>query len=84
MSMGNIISIVSTSEIASAIGAIGALGGIEGAVIGEELGNLTASCVVTFKTHGHGGTRSYSYSGADAEAILAGADPAQFSGTRVD
>lgn len=73
---------MSTDNIVSIIPAGGAMAALGGAV-GDAVGAATDGVLVTFKTHG-GGTRTYAYSGSDAEAILAGADPAQFSGTRVE
>ena len=43
------------------------------------------SVLVTFRTHGGGGSRTYQYFDLEAvRGILAGEDPAQWSGTEVD
>ena len=42
-----------------------------------------ATVVVTFSINHQTDTRSYLYTGAEALAIIAGADPAQFSGERL-
>jgi hypothetical protein len=42
-----------------------------------------AGVVVTFSINRGTDTRSYLYTGAEALAIIAGADPSQFSGERM-
>ena len=43
------------------------------------------SVMVVFKTHGGGGSRTYQYFDLEAvRGIMAGEDPAQWSGTEVD
>ena len=76
MSTGNITSIEPVSGgIASAIGAI---------TFGEIGEAIPSGVRVTFKTHGGSGTAVYEYSDPVAvAAILAGDDPANYSGVRV-
>ena len=69
MSTGNIVSIENV--------------GVNSEAIGEALGKVTSDAViVTFSTR-HGGVRRYRYTGSDAIAIRAGADPANYDGERV-
>jgi hypothetical protein len=41
-----------------------------------------SGCVVIFRVHGGEGTRQYAYYGADAMAVMSGADPADYAGER--
>jgi hypothetical protein len=73
---------VSSLEEGASIGTElgGPIGAIIGGVAGEVLGGETV--FVTFTCHG-GGTRTYKYTGREAVAIEAGANPSQFDGERV-
>lgn len=87
MSTANIVSIESFGTIGAAVGGAigGAFGGAAGAEFGAEVGEAAGNlfgCTVTFRLR-NGSTRSYVYYGSDATAIMAGADPASYSGTEV-
>lgn len=74
MSTSNIVSIIPIGA------AIGALGAVEFGEIGEVVGGN--SILVTFKTRN--GEITYQYDGDAADAILAGDDPKNWNGTRVE
>jgi hypothetical protein len=69
------------AALGAELGPVGAaVGALAGSLLGYEFGDDAVE--VTFSCHG-GGIRTYRYVGQEAKAILSGANPSDFAGTRI-